>query len=163
MRSRDHDTGGSVLLAHGIAQKGNRMQAVIDVDMDAVGGQDFCSYLCKCSAVVPAVKRHAYAAVSPRHILENVVGKPLGGHRHDIFVHAVGTDAHDAAESACPEFKVAVERILKPGRVSFHKSSDLVLGFLVIVSVKPALGDFSEIPFHNSIVLSIISNQVVPS
>ena len=54
-----------------------------------------------------------YADLLAGESLEQVVGKTLGGHAYDIFVHAVGAGAHDAAQTAGAEFERAVEGVDK--------------------------------------------------
>ena len=47
-----------------------------------------------------------------RHVGEcflEVVCKALGGSTHGVDVHTVGACTHDAAQTACAEFKVFVE------------------------------------------------------
>ena len=51
--------------------------------------------------------------------LKKIVGKALCGHAHNVFVHAVGTCAHNSAQTACTKFKVLVESVDKVGLVLF--------------------------------------------
>ena len=97
-------------------------------------------------------------------MLPDIVRQPLGSHPYSVFVHAVGPHAHHAAEPACTELEVTVERVFKTGRVVFHKVLHLFLGLFIIIAFEPALGNLSEIScsFHCSIILNFVYNHAAP-
>ena len=122
------------------------MKAIEDIDLDSVCRKHVSGNLCKILTVIAAVERYADRQVAFA-VGFHVVGKTLGCHADCIFVHTVGSYAHDSAKTSCTEFKIAVECILECNRVC-HKVPNLILGLLVKVAVQPALGYLSEIFFH---------------
>ena len=60
-----------------------------------------------------------------------VVGKTLCRRAHGVYVHSVGAGTHDAAETACSEFEVFVERFYKVG---------LVVGVKHSLHLRPCIG-----------------------
>ena len=82
----------------------------------------------------------------------HVVRQALGGHADGVFVHAVGANAHDAAQTARSEFQVAVEGIFETGRIIVPEFEDLTFGLRIEISVEPTLGYFFVITCHSVIV-----------
>ena len=71
---------------------------------------------------------------------QQVVGKTLRGHCYYVFVHSVGTYAHDSAEAACSKFKVAIECFYERSLVvCFHHGFYLCLRLSIVEVAKPKL------------------------
>ena len=147
VRGGDHDACNGAFLAHGIAHLGSGTDVVEDIDMDAVGGKDIGSDAGELPAVVAAVVRDTDLDVVALDVLEDVVGESLGGHADRVLVHAVGADAHDAAEASGAELEILVERVLETCWVVVAQLNDLAFGLGIEISVQPALGHFVKI-FH---------------
>ena len=109
VRGREHDTGARVQVAHGKRQRGDRLDAGIDVDVDAVGGQHARSDLLEVLALEAGVTRKGERGVLVVRV--EVIGYALGGLGNHIDVHAVGANAQHAAETGGAKRKVAIEGV----------------------------------------------------
>ena len=58
-----------------------------------------------------------HRALLAREGFQDIVGKALSGHAHDILVHAVGACTHDAAQSAGTKLQVLIECVDEGGLV----------------------------------------------
>ena len=114
---------------------GSGSEALKEIHLDAVGAEDGSHCLGKETAVVAAVMAYHYAQLLAfGEGFEQVVGKSLCGHTHDVFVHAVGASAHDATQSASTELQVLVESVYQSGLVLIlHHLADFCLCLFVVV------------------------------
>ena len=119
-----------------------RTQTLKEVDLDAVGREDVGTSLGKKARVVAAVMAHNHGEVAAAgESLEDIIGKILGGHAHNVAVHAVGAGSHDAAQSTGAELEVLVEGVDEGGLVGVTEHSlHLGTGLLVKVGGEPLLG-----------------------
>ena len=70
-----------------------------------------------------------------------IVGKALRGSADGIDVHAVGTNSHDAAKSACAELQVLIEGFYQLCFIGIiQHSSHFCLSLGIIGRSKPFLG-----------------------
>ena len=73
--------------------------------------------------------------------LLEVIGQTLGSCAHGVDVHTVGTGTHDAAQAACAEFEVFIERLYQLGLVgSVEHTAHLGACSFVIRIGEPCLG-----------------------
>ena len=111
-----------------------RAEALEEIALDAVGGEDGSDCLCKQSAVVAAVVAYNGCEVCAAwECFVYIVGEALCCHAYDVFVHAVGAGSHDAAQAACAELERAIERFDESCRVGVVEHG---LNFLTCCLVK---------------------------
>ena len=144
---RDHDAGHRLFQAHGIAHHRRGPDIVENEHVDAVRGEHVGGDLGEFLAVVAGIIGDADLRIGVVHVAQDIVRKALGGHSDGVLVHPVGSDAHNAAETAGTEFKVLVERILECGGVQGAHPLDLHLGLLVEITFQPA-HRFQFVFFH---------------
>ena len=127
---------------------GRRTEALEEIYLDAVGGKHVSYGLSKQTAVVAAVMSHHYSYLVVLQVLETtlalhfqqVVGKTLRGHCYYVFVHSVGTHAHDSAEATRSKFKIAIESLYERSLVvCFHHCFYLCLRLSIVEVAKPKL------------------------
>ncbi len=118
----DIDTGLAAQLTDGERDLGGGSEALEEIYLDAIGGENISHCLGEHPTVVAAVVTDDHAEViTARESLEDVVGEALSSHADDILIHTVGASAHDAAQTACAEFEVAVECVDEFGLVVIVK------------------------------------------
>ena len=89
-----------------------RTEALEEISLDAIGREDGSYGLSEETGVVTAVVTYHYRKVLLTwESLEDVVSKALCSHTNDILVHAVGTCAHDTAQTTSTELQVLIECI----------------------------------------------------
>ena len=73
--------------------------------------------------------------------LIDVIGKTLSGHTYNVLVHAVGTYAHNTAQTTGTELQTLIEGVNKGSLVLIvQKSLNLCLCFgIILVTVEPLL------------------------
>ena len=135
-------------MTDGEAYLGCWAQALKQIHLDAVGGEDVSHRFGKHAAVVAAVMTNHYGnpavlnmvkAILALH-LEQIVGIALCGARYYVFVHAVSARAHNAAQTASAEFQSAVESVDELRLIiSFHHFLYSGFGLGIVVAVKPRL------------------------
>ena len=146
VRGGHHHAGLAVQMADGKRQFGRGAQVLEKVAMNAVGSHHLGGHLGEVAAVVARVVRDSHLQLHARKVLLHVVGQPLRGGGHRVFVHAVWSDTHDAAQTSCAEFQRAVKRFVQFILVLRHQATDLILGFNVIIIVQPSI--YSVHYFH---------------
>ena len=93
-------------------------EALEEISLDAVGGEDGCHGLCEHTSVVAAVVTYDDSEIlTAWEGLEDVVGEALCGHAYDVLVHTVGTGSHDTTESTCTKLEVLIEGVDESGLV----------------------------------------------
>ncbi len=108
----DVHTSLSTQLTDGEGNFRRGTQALEKISLNAVGREDVSHRFGKQSRVVAAVMTHHHAQVFlAGECLQNVVGKTLCGHTHDVLVHAVRTSTHDATQTTCTKFQILIKRI----------------------------------------------------
>ena len=128
-------------MAYGERQLRSGAERVEQIHLYAVGRENVGHDLGKEARIVAHVMPHGHLDL--RQILEillEIVGESLCGGANGVDVHAVAAGAHDAAQSAGAEFKIAVEGVDQFGLVvglkhAFHFLS----GGFVISLAKPHL------------------------
>ena len=97
-------------MTYGEGQLGGGLEGLEEIYLDTVGREDVCYGLGKVFGVIAHVVTYDYRNLGQvcKGLLE-IVGQTLRSGTYGIDIHAVGTGAHDAAQSACTEFKVFVE------------------------------------------------------
>ena len=109
---RKDNTALAAQVANGKRHFGRGAHVVEQVNLDAVGREDVGGSFGKEAAVVAAVVTYHHGDLL--HVLKvqvKVVSQALRGSAHGVFVHAVGSCAHDAAQTARAEFERAVEGV----------------------------------------------------
>ncbi len=87
-------------------------QALEEIHLYAVGTKDGSYSLGKETSVVAAIVSHYNTQLlTLGEGLNQIVGKSLCGHAHDVLVHSVGSCSHDAAQSTCAEFQILVKGV----------------------------------------------------
>ena len=106
---REDDAGGGVQVAHREGERGDRLDARVDVDVDAVGGEHAGGDALEVLALVAGVARERERRVLVVRV--QVVRDTLGGLGDHVDVHAVGAHAERAAQAGGAEGEVAVEGV----------------------------------------------------
>ena len=89
-----------------------RTEALEEISLDAIGREDGSYGLSEETGVVTAVVTYHYRKVLLTwESLEDVVSKALCSHTNDIFVHSVGTCAHNTAQTTSTELQILIESI----------------------------------------------------
>ena len=102
-----------------------RTQALKQIYLDTVGGEDVGYGLGKEASVVATVMSYHDSHLTVLHVLKavlflyfvQIVGIALRSLCHDVLVHSVGTYAHDTAQTAGTEFEGTIESIDQFGLV----------------------------------------------
>ena len=113
-----------------------------EIHLDAVGREDVGYDFGEFAGVVTHVMAYNHADLG--HVgksLVKIVGKTLCGCAHGIDVHAVRAGTHYAAEAACTEFVVLIERFDEFGFVfGVEHATHFGFGFGIVAGiVEPAL------------------------
>ena len=106
---REHDARGGAEVAHRKGQRGNGLDARVDVDVDAVGRQDAGRHALEVLALVARVTRERQRGVLVVGV--QVVRHALGGLRDHVDVHAVGAHAERTAQARRAKGEVAIEGV----------------------------------------------------
>ena len=106
---REHDARGGAEVAHRKGQRGNGLDARIDVDVDAIGRQHAGRHALEVLALVARVTRERQRGVLVVGV--QVVRHALGGLRDHVDVHAVGAHAERAAQARRAKGEVAIEGV----------------------------------------------------
>ena len=107
---RHHDAALTPERAHGVTDHGRGLEAVEQIDLDAVGRIDLGRAPCERLGHVPAVKPDRQ-----RRMLEvcvQILRHAAGGTPHRQKVHAVGSRPQDAAQAGGAKLQLAVEAFL---------------------------------------------------
>ena len=126
-------------LADGETQLGRGTQGVEEEDVEIVRREDVGDALGEHARIVAAVVADGDADTLAREILLEIIGQALRSGADGIDVHAVGTHAHDAAQTARTELEVLVETLDELLHVVVQQVLDLLLGRLVVMPVEPSL------------------------
>ena len=137
---RYHNAGNRLLEAYCVAQFGRRTDVVEDENVYAVGRHHIRGDTCELLAVVAAVVGDAEAQVIPLAMAQHIVREALGGHSNRVFVHTVGTHAHNAAQASGAELQILVESILERGRIGIAQFYDFTFGFGIEIAGEPGIG-----------------------
>ena len=150
MAGGDVHTGLGAELTDGEGYLRRGAQTLKEIDLDTVGREDVGTSLGKEARVVAAVMAHNHGEVAAAgECLKDIVGKTLGGHAHNVAVHAVGAGSHDAAQSTGAELKVLVEGVDEGGLVGITEHSlHLGTGLLVKIGGEPLLGSGSTLLYE---------------
>ena len=126
------DTSHSTELTDGKGDFGRRTKALKEVSLDTIGREDSSNTLGKHTTIVAAVMTNDNALATFGEGLVDIIGETLSSHTDDIFIHAVGTWSHNAAESASSKFEAAIEGVNQfRGVFSREHGLDCILSFLV--------------------------------
>src|SRR5271165_4819401 len=98
-------------VTNGKAQLGGRAERLEEKYFYSVGGEYISGGFRKKTAVITAVVSNGDADLLPGEGAIEVVGKALGGHADSVFIYAVGTHSHDAAQTAGTKFEVTVKTL----------------------------------------------------
>ena len=139
VRSGDVYAALAAQLTDSIGEFGSRTERIEQIYLDAVGRENVCDDFSEFAGVVTHVVAHNNTYLGQvGESLVQIVGEALGCSAYGVYVHAVGACAHNAAETAGAEFKVAIERIDKFGLVvSGEHAAHLCLGFFVVAIAEP--------------------------
>ena len=139
---RENDARGGVQVANRERERGNGLDARIDVDVNAVGGEDARGDLLEVLALVPRVTREGERGLVVMSV--EIVGDALGGLGDDMDVHAVGADAEHAAQARSSERKVAIEGVVElllvTGEQPVELCLEIGLGDVVLPELDLCLG-----------------------
>ena len=143
VRRREDDARGGVQVADGERKRGNRLDARVDVHVDAVCGKDARRDPLEVLALQARVARERDGGVLVVGV--QVVGHALRRLRDDVHVHAVRADAERAAEACRAEGEVAIEGVVQ--RLLVARGDELVklclevwLGDVFLPKLNPGLG-----------------------
>ena len=106
----DVDAGDAAILPHGEGQLGCGAQRLEQADGDAVGGHDLGGLPGEGLGVVPAVKADGHAPGGGLlSLLQNHLGKGLGGVADDVDVHPIKAHAHGPPQTGGAEGQLVEE------------------------------------------------------
>ena len=111
VRRREDDARGGLEVADREGERGDRLDARVEVDVDAVGGEHAGRDLLEVLALEARVARERERGVVVVRV--EVVGEALRGLGDHVDVHAVGADAEHAAKAGGAEREVAVEGVVE--------------------------------------------------
>ena len=112
VRSCHVDTSLSVKLTDGKRDLWCRTKALEEISLDAVGREDGCYGLSEHTTVVTAVVTYYDSKIlTTWECLQDIVGKSLGSHTHDVLVHTVRTSTHDTTEATSTKLKILIESV----------------------------------------------------
>lgn len=78
-------------------------------------------------------------------LLQQIIGKPLGGHAHGVNIHPVGTYAHGPTQTPGTKLQVPVKSINQFRRIfSVEQCLDFEPAFFIDLAVEPGLGFVSN-------------------
>ena len=106
---RHGDASGAVQVTRGERERGNRLDARVDVGLDAVGGKHASRGLYEVLTLVARVSRDGDRGVLVVGV--EVGGQSLRGLRDRVDVHAVGAHAERATKAGRAKREAAVERV----------------------------------------------------
>ena len=112
VRSSNVDTSLGTELADSEGNLWCWAEALEEISLDTISREDGSNSLSEETRVVTAVMAYNNRKVLLTwESLENVVSKALCSHTNDIFVHSVGTCAHNTAQTTSTELQVLIESI----------------------------------------------------
>ena len=142
VRGGDVDAALTAEGADSVGKLGGGTEAVEKICLDAVGREDVGNDFSKFAGVVAHVVADGYGYLwQVGECLLEVVGKALSGGSYGVDVHTVCAGAHNAAQTACAEFEVAVESLDERGLVlGIEHLFHLGTGGLVVLVGEPYFG-----------------------
>ena len=78
------------------------------MDLNAVASHDLSCYPSECRAIIAGIVSDGDRS-SARHGLQHVIGEALGRLGDGVGIHAVGADAHEAAQATGAKLEVGVK------------------------------------------------------
>jgi len=138
-----------VQVTYGEGQHRGGAQLREQVAGDAVGGEHVSGDVGEISAIVTRVEGNGHADFLVGELLFQIVGQSLGSGAHRVFVHAIGTYAHDAAQTTCAEFQVTVEGLGQLVGIVLLIFPDFCFGIGIVVVVQPQRHAFFNIFIHS--------------
>ena len=149
-------------LTDGKADLGRGTKALEEIDLDSVGREDVGNGLSEETAIVAAVVTdYDRQSLLSGESLVNVICKALSGHADDVFVHAIGSSAHNAAQTARSELQTLIKSIYEGCFILIlHHFADFRFGFCIIIRrIEPCLGlcfaIFNQLYVHNLMYLKL--------
>ena len=143
-------------LTDGEADLGRGTKALKEIDLDSVGREDVGNGFSEETAIVAAVVTdHNAESLLSWEGFQDVVRKALSSHADDILVHAIGSSAHNAAQTARSELQTLIKSIHEGCFVLIlHHFADFRFGFCIIIRrIEPCLGlcfaIFNQLYVHN--------------
>ena len=141
----------------------SRAQALEQVNLNTVGGEDVRRDLSELAAVVTAIVANNHLdLIQISELLFQVVRQALCRRADRVDIHAVRTDTHDTAQSARTEFQILIEAFDQfCGIFAIEQCLYLSACFSVITFRKPSLGLISDhfeqfVVFHVFLILCLL-------
>ena len=144
VRSSNVDTSLGTELADSEGNLWCWAEALEEISLDTISREDGSNSLCEETRVVTAVMTYNNRKVLLTwESLEDVVSKALCSHTNDIFVHSVGTCAHNTAQTTSTELQVLIESIYECRLIlSLEHCLYFVTSFFVKSRCEPLLCSF---------------------
>ena len=112
MAGGDADARVALQVPHRVGQGRGGHQLGIDIGLDAVGGQHRRGLLGEQHALDAAVIGNGHGLGLALRVLEQVVGKALGGLAHGVDVHPVGARADHAPQARGAKLQLPVKAVV---------------------------------------------------
>ena len=110
VRGGDHHPTLAAQLADSEGDLWRRTEALEEIDLDAIGGEDLCRDAGEDIAIVAAVMADSYGDLRERgEFALEVVGQPLRRSPYRVAVHAIRAYAHNPTQPTGAELEVLVE------------------------------------------------------
>ena len=137
-----------------------RTQALKEINLDAIGREDVCYCFSKQARVVATVVTYHYTqSFLTGESLQYVVGKALCCHTHDVLVHAVGSYAHNAAQTTSTKFQILIESINQRRLVvSFEHCFHFTTSLFIKSRGQPFLGTCFALCYKCCVVVHSLTN-----
>ena len=130
---RYHDARGTPQRAKGEGKLRRGTKRIEHICLDAVGSQAQCSYIRKLGRHPPGIIGDGNALIL-RPVLQDKIGKPLGGFADRVYIHAVGAGADNPPQASGTELQLLVKPFLNLPLVVLD-GQKLILGSLVKVII----------------------------
>ena len=128
-------------MTNGKRSFGRWTQIFEKINFYTIGRENISRNFSKQTAVVATIVTNYHTYL--RHIgkLRNkIIAQTLSSCAYSVNIHTVCAGAHNATQTSCTKFQIAIERFNQLGFVlSIHHSADIAFCFFVVIAIKPCL------------------------
>ena len=137
VRCGNHNTCMTLQMAHGKREHRRGAQFIEKKDFDIICGKNLGRNSGKFGAMQTRIERNHHLDGLFLEAFQQIIGESLRCSTHRIFVHPVGSNAHDAAQTASSEFQIAVKSVRQCFGVLLLQTEHLISCFYIIIIGKP--------------------------